>query len=46
MAMLATDEPIRSTYLDLARQWLQMAQDAEKLERLYEEAGQRGPTPG
>jgi hypothetical protein len=35
MAMLVTDETIRLLYLDLARQWLLMARDAEELERLF-----------
>jgi hypothetical protein len=35
MATLVTDETIHSLYVDLARQWLRMAEDAEKLERHF-----------
>ena len=35
MATLVTDETIRSVYLDLAKQWLRMAKDAEELERRF-----------
>jgi hypothetical protein len=33
MAMLVTDQTIRSIYLDLAKQWTAMAAEAEELER-------------
>ena len=35
MAMLVTDQTIRSIYLDLAKQWTAMAEDAEGLERRF-----------
>jgi hypothetical protein len=35
MATLVTDETIRMVYLDLAKQWLLMAKDAEELERRF-----------
>jgi hypothetical protein len=35
MAMLVTDDGLRSMYLDLAKQWLRMAKDAEELERRF-----------
>ena len=35
MAVLVSDETIRSVYLDLAKQWLRMAKDAEELERRF-----------
>ena len=35
MATLVTDETIRSVYLDLAKQWTAMAEDAEGLERRF-----------
>jgi hypothetical protein len=35
MATLVTDDALRSMYLDLAKQWLRMAKDAEELERRF-----------
>jgi hypothetical protein len=41
MATLVTDETIRSLYLDLANQWLQMGEDAEELERRFSHPKER-----
>ena len=35
MAMLVTDETIRSIYLDLAKHWTAMAEEANELERRF-----------
>jgi hypothetical protein len=35
MAMLVTDETIRSIYLNLAKEWTAMAEEAEELERRF-----------
>jgi hypothetical protein len=35
MATFVTDQTIRSIYLDLAKQWTAMAEDAEELDRRF-----------
>jgi hypothetical protein len=35
MAMLVTDETIRSIYLNLAKEWTTIAEEAEELERRF-----------
>ena len=35
MAMLVTDETIRTIYLDLAKHWTAMAEEADELERRF-----------
>jgi hypothetical protein len=35
MAMLVNDQTIRSIYLDLAKEWTTMAEEAEELERRF-----------
>ena len=41
MAVLVSDETIRSVYLHLATQWRRMAEDVEELERRFSRVKER-----